>query len=226
LIKKLFGRTRLYRFLAYLNDQWVKSTLRATDHSALAHFGDHAEIYESTLITDPGRVWIGDYSKIYGGTMISSMGGLHVGNYVGIGYQVTILTFIHSYRNATAIPFDNKVLLKPVIIRDFAWVGWNSKIMPGIEIGEGAIVSMGSVVTKNVPRLAIVMGNPAEVIGYRSEEHFETCKREGRVCSHRITDFFDGFEERIPLMTRRRYRKELADLGLLTEENAPTEEGG
>lgn len=225
MFKKIFGRTRIYRFLSYLYDQWVKNTLVATDHSALAHFGDHAEIYETVLITHPSRLWIGDYSKIFGRTMISSMGGVHVGNYVGIGFGVTILTFIHSYRNATAIPFDNKVMLKPVVIRDYAWVGWDSRIYPGVEIGEGAIVSMGAVVTKDVPPLAIVVGNPAEIIGYRSEEHFETCKREGRVASHRITDFFDGFEEKIPLMTKRRYRKELVDLGLLEDDDAPAGEG-
>ncbi|MCP4570873.1 MAG: acyltransferase [bacterium] len=222
MIKKIFGGTRWYRFVSYMYDQWVKKTLVATDPSQLAHFGDHAEIYETVLVTHPNRVWLGDYSKIYGSTMISSMGGLHVGNYVGIGYRVTILTFIHSYRNSTTIPFDNKVMLKPVVIRDFAWVGWDSKIMPGVEIGEGAIVSMGAVVAKDVPRLAIVMGNPAEIIGYRSEDHFEKCKAEGRVCSHRITDFFDGFEEKIPLMTKRRYRKELVELGMLADEDAPS----
>ncbi len=215
MIKKLLGRTRLYRAAAYLYDLYVKHEAEALRPGSLAHLGRGAEVSDRTKITHPSRVWVGDWSKIYGGTLINSMGGLHVGRHVGIGYGCTILTFIHSYRNAGAIPFDNRVMLKPVIIRDFAWIGWNTQLMPGVEIGEGAIVSMGSVVTKNVPPLAIVMGNPAEVIGYRSAEHFEACKAEGKVASHRIADFYpEGLREEIPLMTRRRYAKELAELNM------------
>ncbi len=215
MLKKLFGWMRLYKVLSYLYDLYAKHEAVAFESTHLRHLGDHSEVYEGVSITDPSRVWIGNRTKIYGGTFINSMGGLHIGDHVGIGYGCTILTFIHSYRNAAAIPFDNKVFLKPVIIRDFAWIGWNAQLMPGVEIGEGAIVSMGSVVTKNVPPLAIVMGNPAEVIGYRSEAQYATCKAEGRVCSHRISEFYpEGMIEEIPIMTRRRYAKELADLGM------------
>lgn len=215
MLKRIFGRTHFYRALSYLYDLFAKHEATAFDNSHLKHLGHRSEVYDGVQITDPSRVWIGDWTKIYGGTFINSMGGLHIGDHVGIGYGCTILTFIHSYRNATAIPFDNKVFLKPVIIRDFAWIGWHARLMPGVEIGEGAIVSMGSVVTKNVPPLAIVMGNPAEVIGYRSEQHFAACKAEGRVASHRLSEFFpEGMVEEIPVMTRRRYAKELADLGL------------
>jgi len=147
------------------------------------------------------------------------MGGLHVGDYVGIGYRCAILTFNHTYRKAKAIPFDKGVHLKPVIIRDFAWVGWCSCIMPGVEIGEGAIVSMGSVVCKNVPPLAIVMGNPAEVIGHRSKEHFQECKEAGRTNPHRILEVYGAFEEQILVTTRKRYARELRELGLIENED-------
>ncbi len=128
-----------------------------------------------------------------------------------------ILTFNHAYRNAESIPYDNRVFLQPVIIRDFAWIGFNVSIMPGIEIGEGAIVAMGSVVTKSVPPLAIVMGNPATVIGRRSEQHFEKCKTEMKTTSNRVLQDFGKFEEIIPIMTQKRYGKELADLGLISD---------
>jgi acetyltransferase-like isoleucine patch superfamily enzyme len=214
-LRKLFGRTRLYKVCSYLYDLYVKHELVHFDNTHLRHLGHRSEVYDGVTITDPGRVWIGDWTKIYGGTLINSMGGLHIGNHVGIGYGCLILTFIHNYRKSDAIPFDNRVTLKPVIIRDFAWIGWDVKIMPGVEIGEGAIVSMGSVVAKNVPPLAIVMGNPAEVIGYRSAEHFEACKAEGKAISHRLSDFYPkGMVQEVPMMTQRRYAKELADLGM------------
>ncbi|HPF71937.1 MAG TPA: hypothetical protein PLQ13_14790, partial [Candidatus Krumholzibacteria bacterium] len=128
MLKKLLGRTRPYKVLAYLYDLYVKHEAEAFTPRSFAHYGKGAEVSERVMISDPGRVWVGDWSKIYGGTLINSMGGLHIGKHVGIGFGCTILTFIHSYRNAGAIPFDNRVMLKPVIIRDFAWIGWNTQI--------------------------------------------------------------------------------------------------
>ena len=51
-----------------------------------------------------------------------------------------------------------------ITIKDKAWIGFNSIILKGVTIGEGAIVGAGSVVTKDVPPWTIVAGNPAKVI--------------------------------------------------------------
>jgi carbonic anhydrase/acetyltransferase-like protein (isoleucine patch superfamily) len=125
------------------------------------------------------------------------------------------VSFQHRYSKAKTIPYDDGIYLKPIVIRDYAWIGWGSMILPGVEIGEGAILGMGSVVTKSVPPLAIVRGNPAQVIGYRSSEHFAQCKAEGRVTPHRILEVHAKFEEIIPLMTKRRYEHELREPGLI-----------
>ena len=52
----------------------------------------------------------------------------------------------------------------PVIVRRHAWIAVNVTILPGVEIGEGAIVSAGSVVNKDVPPFTVVQGNPAKVV--------------------------------------------------------------
>jgi galactoside O-acetyltransferase len=54
----------------------------------------------------------------------------------------------------------------PVIIKDKAWIGFNSIILKGVTIGEGSIVGAGSVVTKDVPDYAVVAGNPAKIVKY------------------------------------------------------------
>lgn len=54
----------------------------------------------------------------------------------------------------------------PIIIKNKAWIGFNSIILKGVTIGEGAIVGAGSVVTKDVPDFAVVAGNPAKIIKY------------------------------------------------------------
>ncbi len=51
-----------------------------------------------------------------------------------------------------------------IVVRDKAWIGFNSIILKGVTIGEGAIVGAGSVVTKDVPDWTIVAGNPARII--------------------------------------------------------------
>jgi len=61
------------------------------------------------------------------------------------------------------------VVTKPVIIQDKVWIGFNSIILKGITIGEGAIVAAGSVVTQNVPGYSIVGGNPAKIIRQLNE---------------------------------------------------------
>jgi len=56
------------------------------------------------------------------------------------------------------------VKAEPIVIKNKAWIGFNSIILKGVTIGEGAIVGAGSVVTKDVPPYTIVAGNPAKII--------------------------------------------------------------
>jgi len=53
-----------------------------------------------------------------------------------------------------------------ITIKDKAWIGFNSIILKGVTIGEGAIIGAGSVVTKDVPDFAVVAGNPVRIIKY------------------------------------------------------------
>jgi acetyltransferase-like isoleucine patch superfamily enzyme len=59
--------------------------------------------------------------------------------------------------------------LLPTRVKKGASIGANSVILPGVTIGEEALVGAGSVVTKNVPSRAIVAGNPARIVGYRNK---------------------------------------------------------
>ena len=87
---------------------------------------------------------------------------IKVGNHV----QITNEVYIHTHGGANCIRKENPEfdVFGKVIIEDWAYIGAYSQIMPGVTIGEGALVAAGSVVTKSVPPHCVVGGNPAKYI--------------------------------------------------------------
>ncbi len=88
-----------------------------------------------------------------------------------------LLTRNHNYEGSQ-IPYDSTYIDKDITIGDFVWLGNRVIIMGGVSIGEGAIIAAGAVVTRDVPRCAIVGGNPAQIIKYRDIAHFDQLKQE------------------------------------------------
>lgn len=87
---------------------------------------------------------------------------IKIGNNVQITRDVAIHTHggAHSVRNKYP-DFD---VFGRVIINDWVYIGASSHIMPGVTIGEGALIAAGSIVTKSVPPNTVVGGNPAKII--------------------------------------------------------------
>ena len=100
---------------------------------------------------------------------------LLIGDYVCIAAECVILMggnhnhrtdFINLYPFMETI-YDTYQHKGDTVLGDACWLGMRSMLMPGITVGEGAIIAAGSVVTKDVPPYAIVGGNPAKLIRYR-----------------------------------------------------------
>ena len=106
-----------------------------------------------------GRVTIGDHVTIVSDATF--YGDISIGSNCIIAARCRILTRNHDYFEGNALPYGTDYLTKPVVIEQNVWVGNDVIIVPGVRIGEGAVVAMGSVVTKDVPRCAVVGGNPA-----------------------------------------------------------------
>ena len=58
------------------------------------------------------------------------------------------------------------MLIRPVILEDNVWIGFNASILKGVRISKGAVVGAGSVVTRDVPPHGLMVGAPARRIGW------------------------------------------------------------
>ena len=132
-------------------------------------YSDCEFIGENT-ITDLDKFKIGKFSCLKS-SYIESSGGVEIGSYVHGSRNLVIWTSNHIY-NDNMIPFNNEYVYKKVKIEDFVWLGEGIKILPGVTIGEGAIVAMGAVVCNDVPKYSIVGGNPASLLKYRDIDKF------------------------------------------------------
>jgi len=126
---------------------------------------------------EEARVEIGDYCYLTNVVLLAEL-ELRIGNYVVIGWNAAIAdTDFHpldpAQRIADAVacsPLGRgrprpKIARRAVTIEDDVWIGPNAVILKGVRIGTGAFVEPGTVVTRDVPARAHVLGNPAQVIG-------------------------------------------------------------
>lgn len=150
----------------------------------MLQIGDDCVI-DGTLMVLHGKMNIGDRVVINENTKIICSEKIIIGNDVLISWGCNIVDSnmhsIHSNdrledtRNARKeieaktmgqhVDYS-KIISSSIIIKDKAWIGFNSTILKGVTIGEGAIVGAGSVVTMDVPDYAVVVGNPAKIIKY------------------------------------------------------------
>ena len=113
----------------------------------------------------PGRgLVLGDDVDLALGVLITTSGGVIIGDRTLIGYRAQIISANHRVPEARGRIFGSGHERAPVVIGEDVWIGGNSMIMPGVTVGDGAVVAAGSVVTADVEPFAIVGGVPAKKI--------------------------------------------------------------
>ena len=124
------------------------------------------EIDPSTAIFPPFHTNFGRFIRLGKNVFINhacsflDIGGITVEDDVLIGPNVSLVT-----ENHPIDPSDRKtVLLKPIVIKRNAWIGAAATILPGVTIGENAIVAAGAVVSRDVATNTVVAGVPAKVV--------------------------------------------------------------
>jgi acetyltransferase-like isoleucine patch superfamily enzyme len=128
---------------------------------------DTAFFYHRDRIRVADNVFVWHYTILDGTGTLTIQEGAQIGAWVGIfthSSHIAIRLYGNHYQD---VPEQDKVgyPVEPVTIGRYAFIGAGAKILPGVTIGDGAIVSAGAVVTKPVQALGIVAGNPARTIG-------------------------------------------------------------
>lgn len=95
---------------------------------------------------------------------LDGRGGIEMGRNVSVSPEVMLITSEHKVNDP-----DFGIEDKPIVLRDYVWIGSRATILPGVTVGEGAVVAAGAVVTKDVPPYAIVGGVPAKPLGERAK---------------------------------------------------------
>jgi acetyltransferase-like isoleucine patch superfamily enzyme len=119
------------------------------------------------------NIEVGDFVFFNRGVFVDSKGGVTIGSHVALTEDVRIFT--HSHSEASHIVRE----YKPVVIRDYAKIYSGAVILPGVTVGEQAIVASHSMVVRDVPANALVAGIPAQVVRMRKTEG-----REGEELDH------------------------------------------
>lgn len=143
---------------------WVKAAfLKASG----ARIGKRVTFYPGVWIT-PGRNLVaGDDVDFAHGVLVTTAGGVEIGDRTLIGYRAQILSVNHVIPEERGRIFNAGHEPHAVRIGRDVWIGANALVLPGITVGDGAVVAGGSVVTKSVEPYAIVAGNPARVLRHR-----------------------------------------------------------
>lgn len=119
-----------------------------TSFSHTCHIGNHSGIGKDSVLYGP----------------------VYIGDDVMMGTECLIYTRNHEYQDpATLMRLQGPQPVEKVIIGNDVWIGGRVTILPGVHIGNGAVIGAGAVVTKDVPDNAVVGGNPAVVIKIRGE---------------------------------------------------------
>ena len=115
---------------------------------------------------NPKNITIGNNTIVNKKVLLDGRGGnLIIGNNVDIAQETNIWTLQHDVHDDY-----HKDTGGDVIIEDYVWIASRCTILPGVKIGKGAVVASNSVVTKDVPQMAIVGGVPAKIISTRRSE--------------------------------------------------------
>lgn len=163
------GQMDLLREASYATKKLVLEMNRSSDPAEIRNLLSRitgTEIHESTAVFTPLHINYGKHTKIGKNVFINfdciflDLGGITIEDNVQIAPRVSLLSEGHPLS-----PQDRHALIPgQITIKKNAWIGAGATILPGVIVGENAVVAAGAVVTKDVPDNTVAAGIPAKII--------------------------------------------------------------
>lgn len=141
--------------------------------SRYIRFGMRTEIhpYSRVIIREGGRLEMGERCVLQAFARIGvGAADVRIGDHVRVASNTSLLGSDHRYDDRETPVHLQDRRTPGLEIGDDVWIGTNSVVLPGVNIGRGAIIGAGTVLTEDVPEFAVVVGNPGRVIRYRGRE--------------------------------------------------------
>lgn len=135
----------------------IRGTLLLFPYGKEIKIGDNCYIGENSIL------WSGDWIEIGNDVLISHNVNIVDTNSHEINDKERAAGYLNMIINGHSTQKGN-IKTAPIKIGSHAWINFNSSILKGVTIGDGAIIAAGSVVTKDVPPYTLAGGNPAQVI--------------------------------------------------------------
>lgn len=157
--------TQIHKTLRYRRTRRIKRSVEAC--------GENLRVNGPCIFQ--GHIKLGNNCN-FNGMKILGDGSVTIGDNFHSGVECMIITQNHNYDKGDAIPYDSTYVKKNIVIGDNVWLSNRVSIVGNVTIGEGAIIALGAVVSKDVPPLAIVGGNPAKIIKFRDKDHYYSLK--------------------------------------------------
>ena len=127
-----------------------------------AKIGKGCRVQGGAEIWQPWNLTLGDHCWVDGGAKLYTVDKITFGSNCVVSAGAFVCTAQH---DVTSSIFELKTA--PIVVGDCAWIASNSIVLPGVSLGEGAVIAAGAVVMKDVPAWMIVGGNPAKELKKR-----------------------------------------------------------
>jgi len=162
-----WARVRLGARAVPLDNQFLG--LIDLDGTRVVRFGRNCRIYRRVRLEThaAGAIAIADNVVISPGSVIVAHQRVTIGAYTIIGEYVSIRDSDHGMAFGEPMRLQPNAAA-PIVIGDDVWIGRGAAILKGVTIGSGAVIGANSVVTHDVPAMAIVAGAPARILRYRA----------------------------------------------------------
>lgn len=148
----------LFRLCPFSFSALKRAVLRAFG----AEIGCNVTIKPKVNITFPWKLTVGDHVWLGEECWLLNLERVVIGSHVCISQRAFLCTGSHDYKRAT---FD--LITRPIKLEDGVWIGAGGWVGPGVTVGAHAVLTAGSVASKNLPADGIYRGNPAVLVKSR-----------------------------------------------------------